>query len=171
MAMATWVLTCRSWFCMSRITCLIIFSGCSALSTRSLRLARSSVATRSSSAMMDSFIPISLQLSAFSLVFFVDGFALGALGATKVASDYHSDGDTHGQPDRDVAGGHAHRGADAGAESNAQDNLHGWLLHVSFLDIDATTAGTGGTPVLHRFTTTSLLRRLAEAHLALASCR
>src|SRR5580704_1651903 len=40
---------------MSRITCLIIFSGSSALSIRSLRLARTNVETRSSNAMMDSF--------------------------------------------------------------------------------------------------------------------
>src|ERR1700730_12195771 len=52
MAIATCVLTCRSWFCMSRMTCLIIFSGCSALSTKSLRFARTSVETLSSSALM-----------------------------------------------------------------------------------------------------------------------
>src|ERR1700678_997423 len=40
---------------MSRITCLIIFSGSSALSIRSLRLARTNVETRSSNAMVDSF--------------------------------------------------------------------------------------------------------------------
>src|ERR1700731_796716 len=40
---------------MSRITCLIIFSGSSALSIRSLRLARTNVETRSSKAMLDSF--------------------------------------------------------------------------------------------------------------------
>src|ERR1700683_820489 len=51
MAIATWVLTCRSWFCMSRMTCLIIFSGSSALSIRSFRFARTKVATRSISAM------------------------------------------------------------------------------------------------------------------------
>src|SRR5262249_4708496 len=45
MAMATWVLTCMSWFCMSRITCLIIFSGSSALSIRSFRFARINVQT------------------------------------------------------------------------------------------------------------------------------
>ena len=50
-----WVLTCNHWFCMSRMTCLIIFSGSSALSVRSLRLARTNVDTRSSNAMVDSF--------------------------------------------------------------------------------------------------------------------
>src|SRR3954466_10333182 len=49
--MATCVFTCRSWFSMSRITCLIIFSGSSARSIKSLRFARTSVATRSSTAM------------------------------------------------------------------------------------------------------------------------
>src|SRR5581483_7211228 len=51
MAIATCVFTCRSWFCMSRMTCLIIFSGSSALSTRSLMLARINVETLSSNAM------------------------------------------------------------------------------------------------------------------------
>jgi hypothetical protein len=86
--------------------------------------------------MMDSFFCKSVSsfwLLAFSLMRFVDGFALGAVGAAKVASDYHSDGDTHGQPDADVAGGHAHRGADAGAESDAKDNLHRWSFHPLFL--------------------------------------
>src|SRR5271157_1399773 len=55
MAMATCVLTCKSWLCMSRMTCLIIFSGSSALSIRSLRLARTKVETRSSNAIWDSF--------------------------------------------------------------------------------------------------------------------
>src|SRR5580658_2901466 len=50
MAMATCVFTCNSWFCISRITCLIIFSGSSALSIRSLRFARTRVDTRSNSA-------------------------------------------------------------------------------------------------------------------------
>src|SRR5918996_5844371 len=49
-AMATWVFTCMSWFCISRITCLIIFSGSSALSIRSFRLARISVDTLSNKA-------------------------------------------------------------------------------------------------------------------------
>jgi hypothetical protein len=62
--------------------------------------------------------------SASSLVLFVDFLALWAVGSAKVASDYHSDGDAHGQPDGDVAGGDAHRGADAGAESDAENNLH-----------------------------------------------
>src|SRR6476660_5737572 len=51
MATATWVLTWSSWFSISRMTCLIIFSGSSARSIRSLRFARTSVATRSSTAM------------------------------------------------------------------------------------------------------------------------
>src|SRR5580700_6381793 len=52
MAMATCVLTCSNWFCISRITCLIIFSGSSALSMRSFKFARTSVDTRSSSAII-----------------------------------------------------------------------------------------------------------------------
>src|SRR5207237_10406537 len=55
MAIATCVFTCKSWFCMSRMTCLIIFSGCSARSIRSLRFALTKVDTRSSNAIWDSF--------------------------------------------------------------------------------------------------------------------
>ena len=75
---------------------------------------------------MDSFSNqlLAVWLLASSLVLFVDGFALGAVGAAKVASDRDSDGDAYGQPDCDVAGGDAHRGADAGAESDAKADLH-----------------------------------------------
>src|SRR5215469_12980458 len=52
MAIATWVFTCNNWFSMSRMTCLIITSGCSALSIKSFRLARINVDTRSSSAIV-----------------------------------------------------------------------------------------------------------------------
>jgi hypothetical protein len=58
------------------------------------------------------------------LVLFVDFGALSTVRAAKIASDYDSNGDSHGQPDRNVAGGDAHRGADAGPESNAKDDLH-----------------------------------------------
>src|SRR5277367_485601 len=53
MAMATCVLTWRSWFSMSRTSCLQSFSGSSAFSMRSLMLARKSVPTRSSNAMVN----------------------------------------------------------------------------------------------------------------------
>src|SRR6202040_742232 len=49
---ATWVFTCKYWFSMSRITCLIIFSGSSARSIMSLRFARIKVPTRSKSPMV-----------------------------------------------------------------------------------------------------------------------
>src|SRR5215471_2822571 len=52
MAIATWDFTCNNWFSMSRMTCLIITSGCSALSIKSFRLARIKVDTRSSSAIV-----------------------------------------------------------------------------------------------------------------------
>src|ERR1700677_2508793 len=54
-AIATWVLTCSSWFSISSTSCLSIFSGSSALSIKSLRLARRRVVTRSMSAMSFSF--------------------------------------------------------------------------------------------------------------------
>lgn len=65
-------------------------------------------------------------------MFFVDSGALGALVATKVAADYHSDGDSDAKPRANVAGGDAHRGADAGAENDSQDDLHRFV-HVAFL--------------------------------------
>src|ERR1700730_1420778 len=52
METATWVLTCKYWFSMSRITCLIILSGSSAWSIMSFRFARIRVLTRSRSPMM-----------------------------------------------------------------------------------------------------------------------
>src|SRR5437016_2424308 len=53
---------------MSRITCLIMVSGFSALSMRSLRLARISVETRSKSAMVCSFLYCPLLRRAFGFV-------------------------------------------------------------------------------------------------------
>jgi hypothetical protein len=67
------------------------------------------------------------------LVFFVDHRALPAVRATKVASDYDSDCDTYAQPGRNVAGDDAHGSANAGAQNNAQRDLHGWFLHVLLL--------------------------------------
>src|SRR4051812_9565890 len=52
MAMATCVLTCMNWFCMSRRSCLSSFSGSSALSTKSFRFALISVVTRSSNGIL-----------------------------------------------------------------------------------------------------------------------
>src|SRR5437660_12291926 len=54
---------------LSRMTCLIIFSGSSALSIRSLRLARTSVETLSSNAMVGSFVRSRFSvLSQFSVL-------------------------------------------------------------------------------------------------------
>jgi hypothetical protein len=66
------------------------------------------------------------------LVFFVDSGALGALAATKVAADYDSDRDSDAKPRANVAGGDAHRGADAGAENDSPDDWHRFV-HVAFL--------------------------------------
>jgi hypothetical protein len=49
----------------------------------------------------------SFWLLAPALVFFMDFLALWAVGAAKVASDRDPDGDSHSQPRRNVAGGHA----------------------------------------------------------------
>jgi hypothetical protein len=66
-------------------------------------------------------------------MFFVDNSTLFTLRAAKAGSDYDSDGDSYRQPDANVAGRDTHRGADAGAESDAKDNLHGWSFHFLFL--------------------------------------
>jgi hypothetical protein len=95
--------------------------------------------------MMDSFFESvsSFWLLASSWVPFVDFRALDAVRSMKVVSDYDSDGDTNGQPDGDVAGGDAYRGANAGAESHTQDDLDRTSFHVCFLKIMTTTAGRG----------------------------
>src|SRR5258707_4053277 len=94
MAMATCVFTCRSWLCMSRMTCLIIFSGSSALSIRSLRLARTRVETRSSNAIKH------LVVSVVGRSSLVVGFRFpGARHGDRDVS-----GDAGGYPDSHVAG-------------------------------------------------------------------
>src|ERR1041384_2451651 len=116
MAMATCVFTCSSWFSMSRMTCLIIFSGCSALSIRSLRFARTKVETRSSNAMMDSFLFRSKLLVVLMRIFARHGRA---------------DGDSAGEPEASRAEDYRDSGSDACSEGDAQADLHGWSLHVS----------------------------------------
>src|SRR6267378_2081246 len=49
---ATCVFTCKYWFSISKITCLIIFSGSSARSIMSFKFARIKVPTRSKSPMI-----------------------------------------------------------------------------------------------------------------------
>src|SRR5262245_60760364 len=65
MAMATWVFTCMSWFRISRVTCLIIFSGSSARSIRSFRLARINVDTLSNKAIQTSYLLVKSLLGLF----------------------------------------------------------------------------------------------------------
>src|SRR5215469_14534020 len=57
-----------NWFSMSRITCFNIFSGFSALSMRSFRLARTSVATRSSNVIRTPCSKLSLSAISFLLI-------------------------------------------------------------------------------------------------------
>src|SRR5713101_10161406 len=109
MAMATCVLTCRSWLCMSRMTCLIIFSGSSALSIRSLRLARTKVETRSSNAIRDSF-----YYRRWSLV--VRSLAPGAACERNCYVGCYSGG----YPDARVAGGGTDGRAHGGSEGDGQ---------------------------------------------------
>src|SRR5712671_7991037 len=120
MAIATCVLTCKSWFCMSRITCLIIFSGSSALSIKSLRLARTNVETRSSNAMVDSFfelLALPLQCQVF---FFVGSVYCRALGTfrslpSEGRADCYSDGDSDGEPEGVVSSENASYCSQSGA--------------------------------------------------------
>src|SRR6202040_4021557 len=125
MAMATCVLTCKSWLCMSRITCLIIFSGSSALSIRSLRLARTKVETRSSNAIRGSFTSV---VGRWSLV--VRSFTPGATGQR----DRDVGCDSGGYPDAHVAGGGADGRAHGGSEGDGQAGgscVMNFLLHGS----------------------------------------
>jgi hypothetical protein len=69
------------------------------------------------------------------LVLFVDGLAFGTWRASEGTADCDCDGDTHGQPDGDVARGHAQRRTNAGTESDAQGDLHlGFLQGVPPLE-------------------------------------
>jgi len=60
----------------------------------------------------------------------VYSFALGTLAAAKAASDCDSNGDSHSQPDADVACEDAGCGADAGAQCNTKAYLRRRFLHV-----------------------------------------
>jgi hypothetical protein len=64
------------------------------------------------------------------LVLFVNGFALGAVGAAQAASDRDTDRDYYGQPHCDVACKDAGGGTNAGAESNTETDLRRRFLHV-----------------------------------------
>src|SRR5713101_5619050 len=123
MAIATWVLTCKSWFCMSRMTCLIIFSGSSALSMRSLRLARTKVETRSSNAIKH--LLVSSQFSVLGSQFAnratCDALAV-AISCPSAAcyGDRDVSGDSGGYPDAHVAGRGAHGRAERGSQGDGQ---------------------------------------------------
>src|ERR1051325_5742811 len=77
---------------MSRITCLIIFSGSSALSIRSLRLARTRVETLSSNAITT---PFATLLAALADLF---GFWRGRLCADCVPAIANADSDRQSDP-------------------------------------------------------------------------
>jgi len=83
--------------------------------------------------MMELLLAISRQLSALGFVCFVNSFALGAVAAAKVASDCDSDGDSHRQPDGDVACEDSRSGSNAGAKGNANGDLRRRFLHVVYL--------------------------------------
>src|SRR5882672_5857551 len=110
MAIATCVLTCKSWFCMSRMTCLIIFSGSSALSIRSLRLARTKVETRSSNAIKHLGV----------LVVGRSSWVVGFRFPRACDADRDICGDAGGYPDSHVAGDGASGRAQRGSESDGQ---------------------------------------------------
>src|SRR5580658_1842009 len=111
MAMATWVLTCKSWLCMSRMTCLIIFSGSSALSIRSFRFARTKVETRSSNAIRDSFGSV-VGRSSFVVRFLAPD--------TAHQRDHDVGCDSGGYPNSHVARGSAESRAHGGSEGDGQ---------------------------------------------------
>src|SRR5271157_60988 len=128
MAIATCVFTCRSWFCMSRITCLIIFSGSSALSIRSLRFARTNVETRSSNAINHLVMIREPQGASREFMESVAGSGLElaarhSLLRTPCAA-YQRDRNVHhdagGDPDSDVASSSPRGRAQRASEGNAQ---------------------------------------------------
>src|SRR5262249_15586628 len=93
---------------------LIIFSGFSALSTRSLRLARTSVETLSSSAMIDSF-----PLSTLSRANFRLSLSLGARSETAVPHRAGDD-DADAHPDRKQCPHLMNCRAESGSECRSQ---------------------------------------------------
>src|SRR5258705_952142 len=109
MAIATCVLTCRSWFCMSRMTCLIIFSGSSALSIRSLRLARTRVETRSSNAIKHLVVLVVGRLSLVVRLWLPD---IMGQGQGNIRCDAGADPDSH------MAGDGASSRAQRGSEGD-----------------------------------------------------
>src|SRR5208282_5521224 len=111
MAMATCVLTCKSWLFMSRMTCLIIFSGSSALSIKSLRLARTKVETRSSNAIRGSFASV-VGRSSLVVWFLAPGAAYQ--GNRDISCDSGCDPDAH------MSGGGADGRAHGGSEGDGQ---------------------------------------------------
>src|SRR5262249_51419282 len=120
MEIATCVFTCRSWFCMSRMTCLIIFSGSSALSIKSFRLARIRVVTRSSNAIVHLCPFLSLDLPPPPpLQLLVVHQRIDHRQQRPAHQDHHVDGKTGAQQDKrqrqqssadEAAGGEAMHG-------------------------------------------------------------
>jgi hypothetical protein len=74
--------------------------------------------------MMDSF-----TLVTFSLVRFVNSFALGTVRAAQTASYYNSDRDPRSQPDCHVSGEDTGSGADARAHCYAETDLRRGSVH------------------------------------------
>src|SRR5271166_4745349 len=127
---------------MSRITCLIIFSGSSALSIRSLRLARTNVETRSSNAMMNSFfelLALSLLPNVSCVMFAMLGGALRTLDS--LTPDGPSDGDanrySNGQPDGHVSGSDSEGRSQSCAQRDSQSHAFRLFIHKSLLRLNS----------------------------------
>src|SRR5581483_1295576 len=103
---------------MSRITCLIIFSGSSALSIKSFRLARTSVETLSNSAITT---PSSLSVEALRLRRpWPLTHCVPAIANTD--RNRQSDPSAERNPHTHVMGGGAHGSADAGSDPQPESD-------------------------------------------------
>src|SRR5438270_6838012 len=100
MAMATCVFTWSNWFSMSRMTCLIMISGCSALSISSFKFARIKVETLSSNAITP---PKSFQTAFKARLHVQIACAYVAARQTAAArasrSNQHAGNKSHAQPE------------------------------------------------------------------------
>src|SRR5262249_33265196 len=108
---------------MSRMTCLIIFSGCSALSIKSFRLARINVDTRSSNAITSSKSPCDCSL----LFQICVACLLQQRPSRDPRAHQHSDGQPCPQPEDPAAREHSRHGAQHDPQNypGQRDLFHG----------------------------------------------
>src|SRR5882672_9664630 len=104
-AIATCVFTWSNWFSMSRMTCLIMISGCSALSINSFKFARTNVETLSSNAITPpNHFQLPLQLTCLQIQTPCPDVAGLEMAAARCGrANQHADGNANSQPDNPAA--------------------------------------------------------------------